>query len=357
MITLKELIEYQKQNKISDLHFIEGEVPLARNHVGKMKALSDDPLTKEYMDSFIHEICTEEQKQQFIQFKTLDLAKELYDFGRFRINLFHERRGRGMNIRIIHDNLLDVHALDIPEKVLEKVRKRSGLILISGPNNAGKTTMLNALIDLINIEEEVNIITFEDPIEYVHKRKKSVVSQREITKEAREMLKDDLKSVFRQDADVICVGEIRDFEMMSAVIEMCETGYLVMGTIHATNVEQTVDRVINLMSDLDRKMFCKQLADQLKVILCQYLVPGTVKRLVPIREILILDDAMRHVIQSGDLNALPNQMEISGAKGNILFDHYLIGLYEHGLISADIVKRYAQSNDTVRAVQPKKPRA
>ena len=153
MITLKSLIEYQKKCRISDLHFIESEVPLARNHAGKIVPLSDDIVDSELIQSFLDEVCTEEEQKIFHEMNNLDLAKSLFNQGRFRINIFKEIRGIGMNIRIIPDMVMDMESLSIPLKVLEQVRKHTGLILISGPNNSGKTTLMNGFINVINEEE------------------------------------------------------------------------------------------------------------------------------------------------------------------------------------------------------------
>lgn len=343
MISISALIEYQAKQNLSDMHFVTGEIPLARNHSSELVPLDENPLSKEQIDAFITELCTKEEKAYFLEHGNMDMAKDLYGKGRFRVNLFTERRGMGMNIRIIPDFAEEITATDIPPTLLEHVRRRKGLMLISGPNNAGKTTLMNKCIDVLNSEQKINIITFEDPIEFIHERKQALISQREITKGSATEMRDDLKSVFRQDADVVCIGEIRDSTMMQLAIEMCETGYFVMATIHSTNVIQTLMRIVNLYESENRSQFLSQLADQLSTVVCQYLVPGKENNLIPCREILVPESGIRNLLRMGEFASIRNQMEVSGAGGNILFDHYLVGLYENGLITQETLSKYTQN--------------
>lgn len=341
MFSLQEIFQYQRQNEISDIHLVTGEFPLARNHKGEVVPFSETVLTKEILDSFVKELTNAEEQQYLAEFGNLDKAVETPEIGRFRVNIFTERRGIGMNFRIIPKESLDVNVLEIPAEVRQTVLGRAGLVLVSGPNNSGKTTILNSFVKLINEQKKVKIITFEDPIEYIHERKSSLISQHEIKSEHKTRLRSDLKSVFRQDANVVCLGEIRDADMLNIALEMCETGYLVMGTIHGVDTVQTLERIANLLPADNRTQLYKQLAAQLKLVLCQYLLPGVDGKLVRCREILMMNDGTKNLIAHGEFEDLYSQIETNSKQGSILFDQSLIALYRSGKITDNTLYEYA----------------
>ena len=347
MFTLKEIFKYQKDNDISDIHIISEEKLFARNHQGDLLPFSEETLNIENMQSFLNELCTEEEKEEFTNAGNLDKAKTIEGVGRFRINIFTERRGIGMNFRIIPEELFDSGALQIPPNISKYALRRSGLILISGPNNSGKTTLVNGLIDLINKKKKCKIVTFEDPVEYIHVGNQALISQHEITDSNKQKMQQDLRSIFRQDADVILIGEIRDALMMNIALEMCETGYLVLATIHGTDSVQTLERISNLFPADNRIRLYKQLSHQLKLILFQTLIPNKENKLVPCREIMIESDGIKNLIQKGDFNELYRQMETDSLNGNILFDQNLIKLYKEGLISQETIVEYCHNKSFI----------
>ena len=350
MFTLKEILQYQKENDLSDVHLISGLSPMARNHHGEIKAFSDDVLTKELISEFIKEICSEKEINELKEMGNLDKADTFFDVARFRVNVFTERRGHGINFRIIPNELTKIDDLDIPSEIRTHVLGRSGLVIVSGPNNSGKTTILNSFVELINEVKKVKIITFEDPIEYIHEMKKSLISQHQISVEHKSRLKNDLKSVFRQDVNVVCIGEIRDTEMMNIALEMAETGYLVMGTMHATDTIQTLERIANMFDSSNRQQLFQQLSIQLKSIICQHLVPGIKESLIPCREVLISTDAVRNVIANGDLSDLARPLETDSINGNTCFDQYLVDLFQKKQIEQSTVYEYCHNRSFVNQI-------
>ena len=209
---------------------------------------------------------------------------------------------------------------------------------------------MNSLIDYLNENRAIKIITFEDPIEYIHKRKKSIISQRNI-KESLESNAKQLKYVFRQDANVVCVGEIRDYQTMNAVMSMCEAGYFVMATLHTIGAVQGIERIVNLYPAAKRDQILSQLTTELRAILCQTLVQYQEKNeLIPCREIFIPDDAIKHKIKGGDLLSIYGYMETTSQKGNILFDQYLIGLLNSGAITEETLLKNYHDKDLIHAL-------
>lgn len=351
MFTLTQVFQYQKDNNLSDVHLIPGEPPFARNHHGEIIPFSTELLSSEIIASFISELCSEKEKEELKEIGTLDKAQEVDGIGRFRVAIFTERRGLGINIRIIPPTTLSTDELNIPREITSHILGRSGLILISGPNNSGKTTILNSFINLINENKKVKIITFEDPIEYVHSRKNSVISQHQMDSIHKTRLREDLKSVFRQDANVVCLGEIRDADTMNIALEMCETGYLVMGTIHGVDAVQTLERIANFFPEGNRPHLCKQLATQLKAIVCQHLIPSIGKEMMArAREIMVATDAMKNLISNMAFDELYAQIETDSKYGNILFDQSLIKLFQSNTITRDILFEYAHDTSYINEV-------
>ncbi len=270
--------------------------------------------------------------------------------GRFRINLYHEVRGIGLNIRFIENNLVDIEKMEIPQQILDVVNNRSGLLLITGPNNSGKTTLLNSLVDYLNTERALKIVTFEDPIEYVHRRKKSIISQRQM-ENSMEANARQMKYVFRQDANVVCIGEIRDYQTMHAVMTLCEAGYFVIATLHSIGAVQAVERIVNLYPAEKREQIFSQVSSELKTVLCQTLLQyKNEKKLVPCREIFIPDDAVKRKLKEGDLQSVYTHMETTSQKGNILYDQYLLGLFQSGAITQETLMKSYHDRDFIQSL-------
>lgn len=350
MITLIEILTFQAENKISDLHLITGEVPCMRQSNGKINALNETPLTKSDIDELVNSFLSEEEKKKMETEQGIDFARDFDNLGRFRVNIYYEIRGIGLNIRLIESDLVDIEKMEIPHQILDVVNNRSGLLLITGPNNSGKTTILNSLVDYLNTERSLKIITFEDPIEYMHKRKKSIVSQR-LMGSSMEANARQLKYVFRQDANVVCVGEIRDYQTMHTVMTLCEAGYFVIATLHSIGAVQAVERIVNLYPADKRDQIFSQISSELKAVLCQTLLQyKNENKLVPCREIFIPDDAVKRKLKEGQLQSVYTHMETTAQKGNILYDQYLLGLLKSGSITQETMMKSYHDRDFIESL-------
>jgi len=298
----------------------------------------------------IESLLSEEEIKNLKEEHGLDFVRDFNELGRFRINVYYEVRGIGLNIRLIENDLIDIHKMEVPEQILQVVNNRSGLFLITGPNNSGKTTLLNNLINYLNETRALKIITFEDPIEYVHKRKKSIVSQRKM-ENSMEANARQLKYVFRQDTNVVCVGEIRDYQTMHTVMTLCEAGYFVIATLHSIGAVQAVERIVNLYPADKRNQIFAQIASELKGVLCQTLVQYKDEdKLIPCREIFLPDDVVKFKIKEGNLHSVYTHMETTSQKGNILYDQYLLGLFQSGDITQETVMKSYHDKDFIQSL-------
>ncbi len=351
MVSIKEILAFQSKNKISDIHLITSETPCMRDKTGEIISLDKNELTAEELNQFLEEALEKEELKEIEKNNNGDFGKTIEGIpGRFRINVFKERRGVGMNIRYIPPELPSIKDLSVSNEIVNIINNRSGLLLITGPNNSGKTTLMNSLVDYLNETRKLNIIMFEDPIEYIHERKQSIISQCVIPKNFNDSARQ-LKSVFRQDADVVCVGEIRGFETMETVLTMCESGYFVIATLHTVDAVQSIERIINMFPPLKKRQLLMQLANELKGVLSQTLVQYKDEyQLIPCREIMLPDDAIKNLIRNGDIQEIYGQMEITTKIGNILFDKYLTKLYENELVSRDTVRQNYHSKSLIKTM-------
>ncbi len=348
MITLENLFKFQVEHNISDIHLVTNEKPLLRSETREIVSFNDTIVTPKIISNFVKELCNEKELEYFNKNGNLDKAISFKDIGRFRIAIFTERRGTGMVFRYIKQELMNIEDLWIDQKIRNEILWRSWLLLVSGPNNSGKSTLINAFVNDINKKKNVKIITFEDPIEYIHENDQSLITQHEISKNNKKQLKEDLKSVFRQDANIVVIWEIRDADMMNIALEMCESGYLVIGTIHGTDTVQTLWRMSNMFEHDSKTQLYKQLAKQLKFIICQHLLPGTDNEATPCREILINNYATSNSIATGNLNDIYQILETGQNDGNVLFDHALVDLYTDKAIEIEIVYEYCNNPDLTR---------
>ena len=351
MDNILEILKFQSENGISDVHLTSYEKACMRDKTGDITEIGDKILSPNDIERFFDDILSKEEIKDVYKYNGGDFAKDIDGIdGRFRINVFKEHRGYGITIRYISHRVPDIDELDISDEIIEIVNNSTGLFLLTGPNNSGKTTMMNAIIDYLNSTRKLNIITFEDPIEYVHKKKKSLISQCIIPKDFHDSARQ-LKSVFRQDADVVCVGEIRGVETMETVLTMCESGYFVIATLHTIDAVQTIERILNMFSPEKKRQLLLQLSNQLKGVVCQTLVQYKEEySQIPCREIMIPDDAISHLIRTGNIQRIYSRIETTSDQGNILFDQYLVDLFEEGMITEKTLKENYHSKSFVKAV-------
>ncbi|MBL7106886.1 MAG: PilT/PilU family type 4a pilus ATPase [Phycisphaerae bacterium] len=290
----------------SDLHLKVNMVPRIRIR-GALKNTNATVMTEARMEELIFEILTEEQKKYFLRNGALDFAWQVGRADRFRVNVFRQRGLISLAARHITSNIPPFEMLHLPTTVEKIAEVHDGLVLVTGPTGCGKSSTIASMIDHINSNRSCHIVTIEDPIEFLHVDKKAIVSQREIgvdvpTYEAA------LRSLMRQDPDVVLVGEIRDNETLTAAMRAAETGHMVFGTLHSVNASQTIQRILDLFPQEERELARQTFALTIRAIISQQLLPGIREdaKIVPAIEILLANPIVRKLISEGRENDLPN---------------------------------------------------
>ncbi len=345
---LKALLDKVVKPGVSDLHLKANEPPLVRM-LGQLIPVGTTPLKPEDIEGIINPLMTEAQKNQFQKNSGLDFSIPMEGVGRLRINLYRQRGTTALAIRIIPTESKSFQELGLPKDTLEKLcRSRRGLFLISGVTGAGKTTTLNAILNYMNENFSYNIITLEDPLEFVHTRKKSSISQREVGKDV-ENFRDGLAHILRQDPDVIVIGEMISSETFRAAIEGAGSGHLVIGTVHSSDTLDAVDRIVNTFDFQEQPYVRLQLTNVLTAILSQRLVPEKNGRTVfPATEIMLGSSQMKKLLLASSANEVKFLIEKSGAYGMHLFDQDLLRMFEEGLISPQDALNYASNPNDLR---------
>ncbi|MCG3203854.1 MAG: Twitching mobility protein [Elusimicrobia bacterium] len=333
---------------VSDVHLKANEPPLVR-HLGQLLAVDIPPMTAESIESLIQSLLNEPQKTKLKEKFGVDFSMPLEGIGRLRVNVYRQQGSLALAIRLIPSEAKNFDQLFLPKSTLEKLcRSKRGLFLISGVTGAGKTTTLNAIINYMNDNFSYNIITLEDPIEYVHSRKNSSISQREV---GRDVLNfpDGLEHVLRQDPDVIVIGELMSGNTFRAAIEAAGSGHLVIGTIHSNDCYDTVERIVNAFDFQEQPYVRLQLTNVLTAIIGQRLVPEKNGRMVlPATEILLGSSQMKKLILSNSPNEVRFLIEKSGAYGMHTFDQDLLRMFDSGLISPGDALNYATNPNDLR---------
>jgi len=330
-----ELLSLMVRKNISDIHFKADSRPLIRVN-GRLKFIEGDPLSAEQIEQIIDSLLTPEQKKILESERELDFAYSVSNIARFRVNAYYQRGSAALALRVVPLKILNFADLNLPVDTLEKLASESrGLILISGITGAGKTTTLNAIIDYINNNFSYNIVMVEDPIEYYHQDVKSAISQREVGGDTHSFARA-LHYVLRQDPDVVVIGEMRDFESISAGITAAETGHLVLSTIHTIDAVQTIDRIIDMYPVHQQNTVRQQLANILKGIVSQrLLVCNDGNSRVPVTEILLGTGIVRKIIAEGKIIELYKAMEQGAYYGMHTFDQDILRIYREGKISIE----------------------
>jgi twitching motility protein PilT len=319
----------------SDLHLTTGSKPLVRLH-GKMVPLTDNILSAQDTQALIFEILTEKQKKNFISDWELDCAYSLKGIGRFRVNVFMQRKGLGSVFRVIPEKILTAEQLGLPPQILDLTKEHKGLIVVTGPTGSGKSTTLAAMIDHINKNESAHILTVEDPVEFVHENQKSLINQREVGAHTKSFA-NALKAALREDPDIILVGEMRDLETISLAMTAAETGHLVFGTLHTNNAAKTVDRIIDVFPQEQQAQIRVMLSESLKAVVAQGLLPtADGKGRVATLEILVNTHAIGNLIREGKTFQIPSTMQTGLSKGMITFEHHIRELIRNGKITSEV---------------------
>ena len=345
-VRVEHLLREMVNHGASDLHVRVGVPPIYRIN-GELQKLSEVRIDTVMMDSFLDDIMNKDQKTRFERDKECDFAVGARDMGRFRVNVFRQRGTIAMVVRHIKAKIPTFEELQLPVIIKELALKKRGLILVTGTTGSGKSTCLAAMIDHINNEETCNVITVEDPVEYLHRDKKSIISQREIGVDTNSY-ENALRSALRQDPDVLLVGEIRDLETMQIALTAADTGHMVFATIHTTNATETIHRILSMYPPHQHEEVRLLLAECLVGIISLRLLPtrdGNGR--VPAAEILVNTGAIREYIAD---KTKVEMIEQAIAEGHMqyrsqTFDQALLSLYSEGKISLDTAMKAATNPD------------
>ena len=339
-VKIESLLEEVVKKKASDLHLQVSLTPMLRID-GSLKPVSGaNNLSEEDVEALIFSILDEDQKQILLKDKEFDFSFAFGDMGRFRVNAFHERGNLAAALRLIPNEIQSVKELGLPQVVEGFANYPRGLVLVTGPTGSGKSTTLAALIDKINDEKASHIVTIEDPIEFTHKSKKSVVVQREVHYDTFSFSAA-LRSSLRQDPDVVLIGEMRDLETIAAAITIAETGHLVLATLHTNSAAQSVDRMIDVFPPHQQPQIRAQLANILQAICSQRLIPAIGGGRVAAAEILVATPAVRNIIREGKSHQLDAVIQTGSEHNMQSMDKTLISLVHAGTITFEEAKNYA----------------
>ncbi|EQB63923.1 MAG: hypothetical protein RBG1_1C00001G1502 [candidate division Zixibacteria bacterium RBG-1] len=333
-MNLKQMLEIMLQKKASDLHLRVGLKPILRID-GTLNAIETNVLTNEDIEQTLNQILNEDQKGRFIKKNEMDLALSVSKLGRFRINFYRQRGTIGIAIRAVNTKIPSFEELNLPPVIKTLSEQKRGLILVTGTTGSGKSTTLAAMIEHINQTRAENILTIEDPIEYVYRDKKSIISQREIGGDT-ESFALALRHAFRQDPDVILIGEVRDLDTMSIALTAADTGHLVLSTLHTMNAIETISRIITFFPPHQHQQIRSLLAGTLKAIICQRLLPRSDgPGRVPAVEVLVSSGSVREYITDPLKTLLLIELIESGAiqYGMQSFDQSIMKLYKSSMIT------------------------
>lgn len=339
MATIDELFKIMVDQGASDLHITSGAPPFLRLH-GDMVPLNYRELSNQDVQGLVFEILTEKQKRQFVEKWELDCAYTVPGIGRFRCNVFMQRKGLGAVFRVIPEKIRTPQELNLPPALLDIVNCDRGLILVTGPTGSGKSTTLASLIHHINMTRDCHILTVEDPIEFVHQNIKCLVNQREVGAHTKNFA-NALKAALREDPDIILVGELRDLETISLALTAAETGHVVFGTLHTNSAPKTIDRIIDVFPAGQQAQIRTMLAESLRGVIAQTLFTrADGQGRVAAYEILRTTKAIANLIREGKLHQIPSAMQTASGSGMILFEKYIEELVKKGKVSAQDARTF-----------------
>ncbi|MDD2850567.1 MAG: type IV pilus twitching motility protein PilT [Desulfuromonadaceae bacterium] len=340
MARIDALFNMLKEQGASDLHLSSGNPPIFRLH-GEMVRLNFKPLGHDELKTILFEILTEKQQAQFNETKDLDFAYEVPGVARFRGNMMMQYRGVAAVFRIIPTKILSADDLGLPEGVRRMTAFKKGLVLVTGPTGSGKSTTLASMIDLINSTRKEHILTFEDPLEFIHENKMSLLNQRQIG-EHTESFASALKAALREDPDVILVGEMRDLTTIQLAMSAAETGHLVFGTLHTSTAAKTVDRIIDVFPTDQQEQVRAMLSESLKGVVCQQLLKtADGKGRVAALEIMLGSPAIANLIREGKTFQIPSIMQTAKKDGMQLLDQHLLDLLKTKTVNPEEAYRCA----------------
>jgi len=347
--SMSDLLQLVVSEGAADLHLRVGTAPVIRLH-GILHRVEGPPLRPEDTEELMRSITSEEHIQHVRERGGADFGFAFGELARFRVSVFKEKGNFGLVLRQIPSKLLGLDQIGLPPSVRELLYKPRGLILVTGPTGSGKTTSLASMINTINeVRDDAHIITIEDPIEYYHKHKKAVVTQREVNVDVPNFA-EALRRALRQDPDIILVGELRDLETMEAAITAAETGHLVFGTLHTTGAAKTIDRITNAFPTNQQEMIRIQLSTVLQAVISQLLIPRCDKPgRVAVFEIMVNTPSISALIRDNKTFRINSDIQTGAKYGMVTLDSFLIDKYMQGMIAQEEVITKAQDPTTILA--------
>lgn len=349
---LKNLLLLVGQQGASDLHLVVGRYPTLRID-GKLHPITQEKvLTPDDTKALSDVLLTESKKQELIDAGHTDFSYNFDDKVRFRTNVFFQKGYISVTMRFIMDRLRNLEELSIPSSLYGFANYSQGLVLITGPVGHGKSTTLAAIIDYINHNFEKHVITIEDPIEFVYNQDRCIINQREIGRDAKNF-PDALRAVFREDVNVVLLGELRDLETISTAMTAAETGHLIFATMHTNDASQTVDRIIDVFPSHQQNQIRSQFASVLLGIVSQRLLPKTGGSRIPAVEIMFKNNAVENLIRENKVHQLDSVIETGLKDGMISLDRALADLIRRGLISVNDAFIYAKNREYLQMLMSK----
>ncbi|MBI4091324.1 PilT/PilU family type 4a pilus ATPase [candidate division WWE3 bacterium] len=347
-----ELLEKTIARKASDLHVVVGVNPVIRVNSKLVNLGEYPPFSPEDVEFFLGQLLSQEQKEIFSVNKDLDFSFSLGKASRFRVNAFYQRGYPSVALRVIPFRVPTLEELNLPKILTTLCNLNQGLILIVGPTGQGKSTTIAAMVDRINTQRDSHIITIEDPIEYVFVNNRALIEQREMYLDTHSW-EVALRSVLRQDPNIVVIGEMRDFETISAAITIAETGHLVFATLHTNSASQTVDRIIDVFPEVQQQQVRVQLSSILEAIVSERLVPSILGNLVPATEILLSSSAIRNLIREGKSHMIDNTIATGFDLGMVSLERSLASLVMNDVISFDEAMKFTLKPDELNRLVKK----
>lgn len=333
-MTINELLEITIQNKASDLHLIVGFPPINRIDGVLMPLPQKQNLTNEMCKELVFSLISAEQKNLLLTNKELDFSFDYGDKGRFRVNAYSEKNNMAAALRYLPTIIRNIEELNLPRSLHQLTKLKNGFVLVTGPTGHGKSSTLAAIIEEINQTRPDHILTIEDPIEYVYRGKKGIVSQRELHADTHSW-EIALRSALREDPDVVLVGEMRDYETIAAALTVAETGHLVFATLHTNSAAQTIDRIVDVFPEHQQAQVRMQLSNCLEAVISQRLLPAIGGGRVPVLEILLATPAVKATVREGKTHLIDNIIQTSTELGMMTLEHSLLNWIRQGRLSLE----------------------
>ncbi len=344
-ISMPVLLEEVIRRNASDLHLAVGYPPLIRID-GALITYGNQPLTASQLEKLVYSILSPEKRDILEVNKEVDFGYGYKDLGRFRVNAYHSKGYLAAALRLIPNRIRSIEELHLPKMYHQLADLEQGFVLVTGPTGHGKSTTLAAIIQEINVKYPKHILTIEDPIEYVFPPAKALVTQRELGEDTNSW-KIALRSALREDPDVVLIGEMRDYETIDAAINIAETGHLVFSTLHTNSASQTIDRIISVFPAEQQNKVRSQLAEVIKVIISQRLIPLKGGGRIPVSEVMIINSAIKNLIREGKIYQIDNVIRTGAEQGMISLERSLVDLVKQKLITLEEARKYAWSPDEV----------